>query len=142
MPPTKFFPKYAEALAPLIQRPIGRYDGLASATIEAAERELGLKIPAALREYYLAAGRLPLNKEHNRLRDPAELSLLEGKLVFMEENQVVVFWGTDERACDQDDPEVFQANNEVPIVWYSEQISLSDFIIKMWRWQYGLDPGL
>ena len=82
------------------------------------------------------------SKEHNRLRDPAELSLLEGKLVFMEENQVVVFWGVDERACDQNDPEVFQASNEEPIVWYSEEISLSDFIIKVWRWQYGLDPGL
>jgi len=134
--------EYIEALAPLIERPIGPGDGLPATLIETAERKSGLKIPAALREYYLVAGRLSLNKEHNRLYDPEELRLHEGKLVFMEENQRVVFWGMDEIACEQQDPEVFQANNEVRIVWYAEGLSFSDFIIKMWRWQSGLDPGL
>jgi hypothetical protein len=60
----------------------------------------------------------------------------------MEENQRVVFWGMDMTQIHQPDPEVFQANNESPMEWFSEEVCFSDFIIKMWRWQYGLGPGL
>ena len=128
-------------MVPLINRKLNPIDGLRADSITAAERKLKLRIPTALREYYLIAGRLPLNKEHNRLYAPSDLKVNEGKLVFMEENQCVVFWGMDASSLGQDDPEVFQASNASPLVWYSEGLLFSDFIIKMWRWQYGLDPG-
>jgi len=59
----------------------------------------------------------------------------------MEENQCVVFWGMDLDVLGQDDPEVLQTNSESPAVWYSEELPFSDWIIKMWRWQRGLEPG-
>ncbi|HET8924424.1 MAG TPA: hypothetical protein VFN26_15680 [Candidatus Acidoferrum sp.] len=138
---SRFAKKYAAGLAPLIGRELKPNDGLAVGFVAAAERKLKLKIPIALREYYSIAGRLALNKEHNQLYSPGKLRMLEGKLVFMEENQCVVFWGMDKEALGQDDSEVFQANNEIPIVWYSEELPFSDWIIKTWRWQAGLDAG-
>jgi hypothetical protein len=60
----------------------------------------------------------------------------------MEENQAVVFWGIDLKDLEKPDPMVYQANNESEMVWQSEDLSFSDWIIKMWRWQTGLDPGL
>lgn len=139
--PSLFAKKYAAALTALIGRKLKSTDGLAAGFAAAAERKLKLEIPTALREYYSLAGRLPLNKEHNRLYSPGKLRILGGKLVFMEENQCVVFWGMDLKALGQDDPEMFQANNEDLAVWYSEELPFSDWIIKMWRWQRGLEPG-
>jgi hypothetical protein len=87
---TGFAKKYGAALALLIGRKLKPTDGLAAGFTMAAERKLSLTIPTALREYYSVAGRLPLDKEHNRLYRPGKLRVLEGKLVFMEENQCVV----------------------------------------------------
>jgi hypothetical protein len=108
----------------------------------ACERRLKLKLPAALKSYYELAGKLPINTEHNQLYLPKALRIENGKLVFMEENQAVVFWGIDLNALKKLDPMVFQANDESEIVWYSEDLCFSDWIIKMWRWQAGLDPGV
>ena len=138
---TEFARKFRAGLAPLIGRKLKITDGLAPGFATAAQCKLKLMIPTALREYYSVAGRLPLNKEHNRLYSPGRLKVLEGKLVFMEENQCMVFWGMDTAALGQDDPEVFQAHNKSLAVWYSEKLPFSDWIIKMWRWQRGLDPG-
>ena len=136
----RFVEKYSAALVPIIGRELQPTDRLASG-FEAAEHKHNLKIPAALCDSCLIAGRLPLNKEHNGLHSPEELEILAGKLVFMEENQCVVFWGMDLEVLGQDDPEVFQAKHETPFVGYPEELPFSDFILKMWRWQYGLDPG-
>jgi len=85
------------------------------------------------------AGQLEINKEHNNFYEPKELTNVNDKLVFMEENQAVVLWGMDIKALDQSDPEIFQASNQTPLIWYSEGLSFSDFIIKMWRRQRALD---
>jgi hypothetical protein len=109
--------------------------GLTSEELDECESRLGLKLPIALRHYYETVGKLPINYEHNRLRLPAKLDMLNGKLVFMEENQLVVFWGVEPG---QADPEVFQANNQDPIDWYSEKMTFSTWIITMLRWETGI----
>jgi hypothetical protein len=134
--------KYLAALKNLIGRPLTPRDGLSLTQVIACERRLKLKLPAALKSYYELAGKLPINTEHNQLYLPKALRIENGKLVFMEENQAVVFWGIDLNALKKLDPMVFQANNESEIVWYSEDLCFSDWIIKMWRWQAGLDPGV
>jgi len=65
--------------------------------IEAAEVRLGVNLPAPLREYYLSVGRHKINSAHNRLLPPDALEVSQGRLVFMEENQCVVFWGVRSR---------------------------------------------
>ncbi len=134
--------KYLAALKTLTGRPLTPRDGLPRTQLIPCERRLKLKLPASLKIYYELAGKLPINTEHNQLYSPGELNIENGKLVFMEENQGVVFWGLDFAELKKPDPMVYQANNETEIVWYSEDLCFSDWIIKMWRWQAGLDPGL
>jgi hypothetical protein len=126
----------------LIDRKPVKADGLSPRTLLAAERRLKLKFPIALTEYYLLAGKLALNREHNRLFAPSALVVRNQKLIFMEENQVVVFWGMDIDDLSRPDPNVFQATREEPLDWHSEGLPFSDFILKMWRWQRGPDPSL
>ncbi len=138
----QFAPQYSAALRELIERELTSADGMDPTLLAACEQRLQLKLPVALREYYLLAGQLPLNQEHNRLYLADDLRIEDGKLLFMEENQYVVFWGMNVPQLQQPDPEVFQAVNASPLEWYSQEVSFSEFIIKMWRWQHGLDPGL
>ena len=131
---------YASELEQILQRKLSRSDGISFQEIGNCEKRLATQLPIALREYYAIAGKLDINVEHNRLYTPRQLKNWRGKLVFMEENQNVVFWGVD--IDDSGDPEVLQACNEMPLRWYSEECTLSRFIVKMWRWQRGLgDPG-
>src|SRR5215510_8890658 len=69
-------------------------DGTPESDIRSAEQRLGTVAPDALRAYYLVAGReRHFNTIYNRLRPPAEWCIDQSKLIFMEENQVVVVWG-------------------------------------------------
>jgi hypothetical protein len=135
----QFIQRYSTAMKPLIGRELTRKDGVSVADIQKCEERLKLKLPAALRDYYRVAGELPINREHNVLYPPRQLRVENGKLVFMEENQRVVFWGLDMKELKKPDPLVFQANNETPLKWYSEGKAFSDFIIGMWRWLQGFD---
>lgn len=138
-PGLKLKKKYSAELKTILGRGLTTQDGMEAASLAASEKRLKLKLPGALKIYYEMAGRLAINREHNRLYQPRELTKLNGKLVFMEENQTVVFWGMDIKTLNLLDPEVFQASNETPVHWYSEGLAFSDFIIKMWRWLRALD---
>ena len=115
-------------------RPLTPEDGQPEASISVAEARLGLRLPAVLREYYLLAGRVDrFNRAHNQLRRPEELSVDGGKLVFLEENQCVVFWGVEVGTPTEDDPPVYQAENVRgrPTEWYLEHKQCSEFLIVM-----------
>jgi hypothetical protein len=136
-----FARKDLAALKSLIGRPLTPRDGWPSAQVIASERRLKLRLPAALKSYYECAGKLPIHTEHHQLYPPKGLRIESGNLVFMEENQAAVFWGLDLNNLKNPDPTVCQASHESEIVWYSEDLCFSDFIIKMRRSQAGLDPG-
>ena len=115
-------------------RPLTPEDGQPEASISIAEARLGLRLPVVLRQYYLLAGRFDrFNRAHNQLLRPEEWSVDGGKLVFLEENQCVVFWGVDVGALTEDDPPVFQAENvrDRPTEWYLELKRCSEFLIVM-----------
>ncbi len=95
---------------------------------------LGMVIPVALFDYYSLAGRHSINENHNRLRPIAELEWMEDKLVFMEENQCVVYWGIRRADLGENDPIVWQGVNGEPIEWYAENYHLSRFLMAMWKW--------
>lgn len=92
-------------------------------------------VPLALRELYLVAGNHPLNRAHNRLLPPDELKPDDGRVVFAEENQQVVVWAF-ETVDTAADPMVWQGqpDDAAGFVWYSEDRTLSEFIISMWNW--------
>ena len=127
---------YGSGLEQILHRKLNPSDGIPFQDIANCEKRLRRNLPTALGEYYAMAGKLDINVEHNRLYTPRQLKNWRGKLVFMEENQNVVFWAVN--INDSVDPEVLQACNEMPLRWYSEECTFSRFILKMWRWQRGL----
>jgi len=113
-------------------------DGAAmtASTIDAASTRLGITVPTALRDFYLVAGReRRFNQVHNRFIAPKEWSIDRQRLVFLEENQAVVFWGVSLRTSANDDPSVSQGINDEPIEWHLEHRRCSVFIAVMLHWQ-------
>lgn len=141
-PMAKKLVSYREQYSDLIRRHLGREprrpDGVTNASLRKCERRLGFSLPAAVREYYLMAGRLDeINAAHNRLFALDELRVADGHLWFMEENQAVIHWGLRVKALDDDDPIVFQRANVDGASWFSERKSFSGFLVYLYDWQAG-----
>ncbi|MEU2250602.1 SMI1/KNR4 family protein [Streptomyces sp. NPDC019224] len=87
------------------QQPLQPGDGWSVAEVEAAERRLGLVLPAALREAYLLLGRrTDLTGNHDTLLRPDELHVVDGALVYRVENQGAASWGVLLADLEDDDP--------------------------------------
>lgn len=117
-------------------------DGCASAELEDAERRLGIKIPVSLKEYYLLSGREKrINQFHNRLLLPEKWSIDSSHLVFMEENQSVVYWGISAAPESKTDAGVFQGVNlrDKGIDWHAEHDSCFTFlnVMAIWHASFG-----
>jgi hypothetical protein len=129
--------KYRQVIEALA-KPLTSEDGVPAAEISAGEHRIGVRLPSALREYYLLAGRLDqLNHAHNRLYSACDWCVDAGKLAFMEENQAVVFWGIPINDNTDEDPPVLQGVNvsDQPIGWYPEHGCCSEFLLMMLHWQ-------
>lgn len=127
----KFADGYRKLLAAIIGRASSAH-GYPLRAIEAAETRLGITIPAALRDYYLSVGRHELNRVHNRLWPPDELEVLRGRLVFLEENQSVIYWGVRRRTTAAD-PLVSQTMDLDEGEWLAE-VRCSLFLPAMLCW--------
>jgi hypothetical protein len=110
-----------------------RGHGYPARAVEAAETRLGFRLPDPLRDYYLSVGRHKINCAHNRLWPPDALEVWRGRLVFMEENQCVVFWGVRSRSL-ATDPVVFQTTDLEDGDWVAES-ACSQFLLGMLCWQ-------
>jgi hypothetical protein len=75
------------------------------------------------------------NTCHNRLLPPSEWTIDKKRLIFMEENQSVFWWGVSIRNPDSDDPPVSQGINEDPITWHPEHRKCSVFLAVMLHYQ-------
>jgi uncharacterized protein (TIGR02996 family) len=98
--------RYRTAFAAL-DRPLTDKNGVPEKRIAEGERRLGIRLPRALRDYYLVAGSHKFNQAHNNLLPPEEWFLSSGKLMFLVENQGVWFGGVKVNDRDGDDPPVF-----------------------------------
>jgi uncharacterized protein (TIGR02996 family) len=99
--------RYRTAFATLA-RPLTAKDGVPEERVAREERRLGVRLPRALRDYYLVAGRCHrLNQAHDRLLPPQQWELDSGKIVFLEENQTVALAGVRANDPADDDPPVF-----------------------------------
>jgi hypothetical protein len=109
-------------------------DGVSRRDIEAAEKRLGIAVPHSLLDYFAVAGfEKRFNCCFNRLLPPDEWFVDANRLVFMEENQAVVYWGV---SCDGrlDDPPVSQGVNGARIKWYRVNDKCSVFLAVMLHW--------
>jgi hypothetical protein len=125
---------YNERFREIFGTPLEPGDGLGEEAVGSALARAGVAIPAALSDYYALAGRHWINDNHNRLRPIAQLEWIDDKLVFMEENQCVAFWGIPRADLVEADPVVWQGVNGEPIEWYAEDHRLSRFLMAMWKW--------
>jgi hypothetical protein len=147
--------RYRTAFAAL-DLPLQPEHGMDAATIALMPLE-GLRLPKALAEYYAVAGNeLVLNQCYDRLLPPDEVFVESGRIAFMEENQVVVYWGVrgladdsnhdsnhDSNTANGNPPLEQGANNEgEPIDWYSELTDCASFLITMLYWHASFGGGL
>ncbi|GAA2260403.1 MULTISPECIES: SMI1/KNR4 family protein [Kitasatospora] len=84
--------------------------------MDAVEARLGLRLPAALREFYTLLGtRKDLTGNQDPLLPPGEVFVHDefgGLLVFRTENQGCAYWGVRLEDLDRDDPPVFVRSRE------------------------------
>jgi hypothetical protein len=122
--------------------PLRPKDALKSESLENMNLE-GLHLPFALREYFLVAGNeAVLNQSFNRLLAPENVFVESGRIVFMEENQGVVYWGI--KPDGSENPIVEQGINldGKPIEWHSEDADCAEFLEVMLCWQASFGGGL
>ena len=109
----------------LLSRSLRLADGIDMARLSAAEQRLGLSLPSALRELYTCAGSVTcLMESFQRFSAPEQLAIEDGKLVFLEENQGVCFWGV---GIIGDRHMVLQCASDGS-QWYSEDMALDAFL--------------
>jgi hypothetical protein len=129
-----FASEYAELFAEL-GSPLAARNGCSESQIGRAEQRLGIRAPRSLRGYYLVAGReRRFNQILNRLLPPDEWFVDQGRFAFMEENQIVVYWGVEATLSPADDPPVFQGVRAEPIEWHWEHDACSQFLMVMLHW--------
>jgi hypothetical protein len=131
---TLFKQYYKDRFREIFGAPPSRSDGLGDNAVRAELRRIGLVIPRALFDYYSLAGRHWINENLNRLRTIANLEWMDDKLIFMEENQCVAFWGIEKSDLSRADPLAWQASNNDPLQWFAEDYRLSQFLMAMWKW--------
>jgi hypothetical protein len=131
---TDFSTQYRQIFADLGVT-LGPREEIDATVLALAEQRLGIRVPDALRAYFaVSGGEQRFNQAHNSLLSPEQWFVDTGRLVFLAENQSVVFWGV-VAVDDRPDPPVDQGVNDETIAWYPEHPSCSGFLMAMLCWQ-------
>ncbi len=112
----------------ILGRDLTEEDGINHIIIESLEKNLGQKIPPVLKQFYTAVGNLDMFM--SSFESFPEPYIVKDKIVFLEENQGVCFWGVNRNDVDNQSKIVYVCTDieaENP-GWYSEEVSLSDFL--------------
>jgi hypothetical protein len=119
-------------------RPWQPGDGYEEATIQAAEAQLGVRLPSPLRTFYLAWGQRPdLAKIHHYLLAPHEVVIRADTLIFWVDHQAVWYWGVRFEALEETDPPVVRTESgpsgagwtvESELDWKPSHVHLSSFL--------------
>jgi uncharacterized protein (TIGR02996 family) len=122
--------RYQTAFAALA-RPLRPRDGVPEGRVARGERRLGIRLPRALRNYYLVAGRLDqFNVDvHDHLMPPESWELDSGIVEFLDENQGVARWGVKADDPVGDDPPVFHTYYGEPMDWNKIHPRCSEFLV-------------
>jgi hypothetical protein len=132
--PMSFRNRFEEPVARLIRAPAKAHRVPESRILE-AERRLHLRLPEALRDYYLRVGRFDdLNRACDRLLAPEELRVASDRLLFYQGHQSGA-WGIPLQDVCREDPPVYQCPDPKKSEWYLDHQHLSDFWISMLYWQ-------
>ena len=128
------FQTYYRDLFDTFGYPLGRRSATPPSVISAAEKRLGVRIPTALRDFYLVAGReRRFNQIQNWLSSPNEWFVDKSRLAFLRENQAVCWWAVRISEKNLDDPPVLVGVGEQDDAfdWQREHAKCSVFIAVM-----------
>jgi hypothetical protein len=126
------FKDYYRELFQTFGYPLSDRTALSSEVLAEAEARLGVRVPAALRDYYFVAGcERRFNLCCHRLLPPSEWAIDKQRLVFMEENQSVCYWGVSIRNSDSDDPPVSEGVADETTTWHPAHRKCSVFLAAM-----------
>ena len=128
-----FQPFYTSHFREIFGSELESRDGLGDESVKTRLAERGLRIPAALFDYYSLLGYHGINNQQNRLRTIEELDWHEDWLVFMDEDHGIVCWGIHKQDLSTPDPVVWQGVLGEEMHWLQEDSTLSRFLIEMWR---------
>lgn len=109
-------------------------DDLGDDVVQAKLVERELTLPKALFDYYALAGKHSINTEYNQLLPIEQIRWMNRKLVFMQENQCVVYWALDQADINSPNPIVWQGINSDIVAWHKEPYKLYQFLMAMWNW--------
>jgi hypothetical protein len=130
------FKKYYRSIFQTFGYPLTERAAMSPDVLTAAGKRLGVKIPAALRDYYLVAGReRRFNLCHNRLLPPTKWEVDKHRIIFMEENQRIAWWGVSTRNPGSEDPPVSEGFVDEPIDWRPQHRKCSAFLAFMLHYQ-------
>ncbi|WP_299435638.1 hypothetical protein [uncultured Aquimarina sp.] len=112
----------------IVGRSLFSEEGIKKSGILEQEKLLNIKIPSALQELYLTLGNNALFIDgFHHFSKITTLFVKDNKLVFLQENQSVVYWAVDLT----DSKTVYQTtdqNFDQHVEWYSEELRLDQFI--------------
>ena len=133
--------RWREAAARWFPPKLARRDALPESEVAAAEKRLGVRLPARLRELYRTSGRRrDLHATHDRLFAPNKLIFVGGALVFYERSDSLAAWGVARahlgKDVSADDPPVARALNQPPWSWEPDHDTLSSFLFTELVWQH------
>lgn len=110
--------------------PFSEYAGVSEAELIRAEERLGIKLPKALREFYLLLGRRKdITSNQNCLLKPDQLLIDNDLLIFYVENQAVVRWGVRLPDMGLDDPPVMLDDYLGEVI--QENDAFTEFVLQM-----------
>lgn len=100
--------------------------------LENCEKQLGIKLPYALRVLYKYTGRHLLHNSCDELIDINKLIISGGYLVFYKQDQESILWGIDINEIQQSDPQVWAIYDDEVLL---DSESISDFLSYTAAWQ-------
>jgi len=112
----------------IVGRNLFSNEAIEKSNILEQEKRLNIKIPPALKELYLTLGNNTLFTDgFHHFNEITELFIKNNKLVFLQENQSVIYWAVDL----VDSKTVYQTTNQnfdQNVEWFREELDLDQFI--------------
>lgn len=122
--------KIQQTAEKILGRKLKKSESIDISRIQTQEEKLGIQLPKALKNFYLSVGKNALFTEgFQRFAEVEELFAIDGKLVFLEENQAVVHWSVglaDEQTIFQTTDKDFSGSKKVE--WFAEEFELEQFL--------------
>ena len=121
-----------ETAEKILGRPLLEKEGISEQEVQKSEKHLQLALPKVLREFYLMVGNLTLfTNSTERFFPVNEITCIDNKLVFIEEQLGNGFWGININERNNKDATIYlgtKGQDGEKLAWFNEGVGLTEFI--------------